>query len=432
MARLRIFNKLLKEAHLRGIHIIIDFVINHTSDQHPWFVAAQDSENAFHDWYIWSETNPEYVGPWNEPVWHKANNGSFYYGVFSDRMPDLNYTNPEVTAKMEEAARYWLVDVGIDGFRIDGARHLIEDGKNQENSQSTITWFQNFANLYKTWNPKFMTVGEIWDSSYVTTSYLKSSCFDMVFDFELASAIVSTVASGNADGLSANIASEVDLYKYKGMGTFLSNHDMNRVMSQLGNDINLMKHAATVVFTIPGTPFVYYGEEIGMVGMKPDEQLRSPMQWNASSEGGFTTGQAWEVPNFSYKTDNVESQTMEESSLLSLYRKLIGIRLNHSALLDGKYFRLKSSNPALYAGLRTNDSDYVLTIINLKNTPLEEASVSFKDGLVEGTYSVVLLLGDQKVDQQIEVQKTGTDLKIIFNETIEAHQNLILQLIYDD
>ncbi len=130
MAPLSDFKILLDEAHKRGIKVIIDFVINHTSDQHPWFTAANDPESPYHDWYIWSETKPEYPGPWGEQVWHPADNGDYYYGIFWSGMPDLNYKNPEVTDEILKVASFWLKDMHVDGFRLDGARHIIEDGKN--------------------------------------------------------------------------------------------------------------------------------------------------------------------------------------------------------------------------------------------------------------------------------------------------------------
>ncbi len=112
---------LVSEAHKRGIRIILDLVINHTSDQNPWFKAAKKDPNSpYRDWYIWSKTNPGYKGPWNETVWHSSTSG-FYYGIFEPFMPDLNYNNPEVTAEITKVYSFWLKDVGIDGFRLDAA-----------------------------------------------------------------------------------------------------------------------------------------------------------------------------------------------------------------------------------------------------------------------------------------------------------------------
>jgi glycosidase len=422
------FKNLITEAHKRGIHVILDFVINHTSDQNPWFKASQDPASFYHNWYIWSATNPGYLGPWDEEVWHKSTIGMYYYGVFWSGMPDLNFNNPDVTAKIESIAKYWLTEMNVDGFRVDGARHLIEEGETQVNTPETLTWFEKFRTLYKEWKPSAMSVGEIWDSSYITTKYLQSQSFDMVFDFDLASALITTVGMGDANSLSGSIQSETNLYQGKGMATFLTNHDMNRVASQLGGDVNRAGHAATALLTAPGTPFVYYGEEIGMVGEKPDEQIRTPMQWTSGSEGGFTDGYAWEVPNFSYKTINVETEKEDPSSLLSLYRSLIHLRLQHQALLDGAYVQVQTSSPALYAAIRKQQDDIVLVMINLSGTPINAPVLSFSDDSLLGDYATNLLIGSGAFDPVVSVIEAGTSKQISLQATINADANLVFQL----
>jgi glycosidase len=128
------FNRLLEEAHLRGIRIVIDFVINHTSTEHPWFIEARKGEDSlYRNLYIWSEQKPDYLGPWGQPVWHANYDQTYYYGVFWSGMPDLNFENQEVTNEINRIAAFWLEDIGVDGFRVDGARHLIEDGDIQKN-----------------------------------------------------------------------------------------------------------------------------------------------------------------------------------------------------------------------------------------------------------------------------------------------------------
>lgn len=422
------FSRMVEEAHKRGIHIIIDFVINHTSDLHPWFIEAQNITSPYHDWYIWSATNPGYLGPWNEEVWHKASNGLYYYGIFWSGMPDLNYRNTAVTDEIEKIAKFWLTEMNVDGFRVDGARHLIEDGETQANTPETLAWFTRFRELYKEWKPSAMSVGEVWDSSYVTTNYIKSQSFDMVFDFDLASAIVSTVGMGDANSLSSNIASEVKLYQAKGMGTFLTNHDMNRVMTQLGEDQNRAGHAATILLTIPGTPFIYYGEEIGMVGAKPDEQIRTPMQWSGSENGGFTTGMPWEVLNYSYKKTNVESQTTDPDSLLSLYRNLIQLRTRHPALITGDYIQVKTSDPALYAAIRKTQDEIILTIVNLKGNEISAPTFTLTDTDLAGDYSVALLLGKGDIDSGISIKPGSNGVSFSLVKSIPANANLVLLL----
>jgi glycosidase len=422
------FKLFLNEAHKRGIHIILDFVINHTSVEHPWFVKSKDDKNEYHDWYIWSESDPGYKGPWGQDVWFPSN-GNFYYGVFWQGMPDLNYRDAAVTAEMNKAASYWINDVGVDGFRIDGARHLIEDGNIQANSKETITWFQTFFDLYKGWNPQAMTVGEVWDSSKNITTYLESECFDMVFNFDLASDIISLVNSGQANSLGSSITTESYLFQDYTMGTFLTNHDMDRVMSQLNNNQDLAKNAATILLTSPGTPFIYYGEEIGMTGEKPDEKIRTPMQWTEEYLAGFTTGKPWQLINSDYPEVNVALESVDPQSLLSHYRDLIRIRLTNSALLEGKFIKVNVSSPQLFAGLRVVDLESVLTIVNLKNTEVENPTFSFKKDLNPDLYNVELLLGDKQFSESINLVQVGEKIEFSLPIIVMPYENLIIKLI---
>ena len=150
------FKRLLAEAKKRNIRVIIDFVLNHTSQEHPWFVASQDAQSPNRSWYVWSKTDP------GQPHWHRAANGDYYYGFFGEHMPDLNYTNPEVTARMEDVARFWLQEIGVDGLRLDAAKYLVEEGTVVQNSDSTHQWYRNFRPEYKQYNPDAMTIGEVW------------------------------------------------------------------------------------------------------------------------------------------------------------------------------------------------------------------------------------------------------------------------------
>ena len=139
------FAAFLAAAHKRGIKVILDLTLNHTSDQNPWFVASATGKGPYADWYIWSKTNPGYFGPDNQIVWHQlGNQDRWYYGIFSEHMPDLNLANPAVTAQMDAVAKHWLADVGVDGFRLDAAKYLVEDGQKQANTQSTLDWLARF------------------------------------------------------------------------------------------------------------------------------------------------------------------------------------------------------------------------------------------------------------------------------------------------
>ena len=173
---------------------------------------------------------------------------------------------------------------------------------------------------------------------------------------------------------------------------------------------------------------MYYGEEIGMVGAKPDEQIRTPMQWSSENGAGFTTGTAWEPINSRYKAINVTNELKDDRSLLSLYRNLIQTRIVHPALLDGEYIKVEASNAALYAGLRVKDDDIVLTIVNLKEIVVEQPSFKFKSDLLPGMYLAKTLIGDWEVESEVELMKNGDYLQLKFSSPITSHQNIVIQL----
>jgi glycosidase len=169
-------------------------------------------------------------------------------------------------------------------------------------------------------------------------------------------------------------------------------------MSQLNNDVNKAQVAASLLLTSPGTPYVYYGEEIGMVGVKPDEDIRRPMQWNAEENAGFTTGDPWRAPDANYKTFNVAAQTNDADSLLNHYRGLIQLRNAHSALRTGMYYEVKSNNPAVYAALRMDKNETILVVINLSGQRIADYELTLKDEvLADGTYGAKSLFGEDQV-----------------------------------
>lgn len=393
------FKRLVEEAHKRDIHVVIDMVLNHTSDQHPWFKEAKkDINSPYRDWYIWSETNPGYKGPWSQDVWHPSLTG-YYYGIFEAFMPDLNYTNPEVTAEIQKIYSFWLNDVGVDGFRLDAAKHLIEENAIQQNTNATHEWYQNMYPAYKEMKPDSMTVGELFgDSISVASRYVIKKEFDLVFNFQLSSTILQAAQTGRGKNVTRVLeTSNAFLPEYQ-YAPFLTNHDQNRVMSQLQNDVHKARIAAAMMLTAPGTPFIYYGEEIGMTGAKPDENIRRPLQWSSDTNAGFTTGQPWRTPDSNFKEVNVADQINDPDSLLSLYRDLVQLRGAHSSLRTGDYIVLDCNNPAVYAMLRHDDSETTLVLINLDDTPISDYILSGKGiEMADLAYSASALYGDAQV-----------------------------------
>jgi alpha-amylase len=389
------FERLVAEAHERGIKIIVDLVLNHTSSEHPWFVEARDNPGSERrDWYLWSEEKPDYLGPWGQEVWHNSPTG-YYYGLFWEGMPDLNLENPQVTAEMHKVTRFWLEDLGVDGFRLDAARHLIEEGSIQDNTQATHQWWKVFRTVVKASNPEALQLGEMWTQGPNVVEYLMGDELDLAFDFDLAEALIAYVGMRTANRTQAALASSYALYGNGLSATFLTNHDMNRVMSVLRGDVDKAKLAASLLMTAPGVPFVYYGEEIGMTGQKPDEMIRTPMQWSAGENAGFTAGTPWEPVNDDYEEVNVGQQTADATSLLSLYRDLIHLRLAHPALQVGDYRPVTSTDADMVAYLRSSDEETVLVIINLGEEPTSAYDLSLKEGSLEGSCRASLLYGGE-------------------------------------
>ncbi|MCE7981342.1 MAG: DUF3459 domain-containing protein [Caldilinea sp. CFX5] len=394
------FKRLLAEAHRRGVRVIIDFVMNHTSVAHPWFVEAQDPQSSRRDWYIWSAENPGGAGPWGQQVWHEAPAGDYYYGVFWAGMPDLNYVTPAVQAEMTAVARFWLAEMGVDGLRVDGARYLVEetDGAKKvlADSAGTHAQFRALRTAYKAINPAAMTVGEVWTSNDAVATYLQGDEFDLAFNFDLASALVKSANTGDADAARLSLALSLKLLPVAATATFLTNHDMDRVMAQLGDDVNKAKRAATMLLTLPGTPFLYYGEEIGLLGKKPDEDIRRPMPWRGGENGGFTTGTPWRALNEDAATKNVAGQLADPNSLLAHYRVLIALRQSQPALRSGETFKMKSANRAVLPYLRAGGDQILLIVNNLRDEAADDYALTLESGPLtpDQRYRVKPLWGD--------------------------------------
>ncbi len=371
------FRAFLRAAHERGIRVVIDFVPNHCSSRHPWFVeAAASPDSPKRDWFIWSDTDPGYRGPWGQQVWHSVSRdgaGPFYYGCFSRGMPDLNLTNPDVTAELKSIARFWIEDMGVDGFRLDAIKHLVENGQVQENTQASIDWLEDFNAYCKSLNPDFFTVGEVWSSTDQVARYIPGAV-DTAFEFDLGEAIIRALNTGDATGLRARMKQVLDAYDTP-VATFLTNHDQARVMTQLGGDEAKAKAAASILLTLPGVPFVYYGEEIGHTGGKPDPNIRTPMQWDATGET-FSAAEPWRAVQPDADQRNIREQQGRPGSLLEHYKKLISLRQEHEPLRTGEVILLEASVPSILAFLRRDsEGDQVLVLINTSASPIGAARI---------------------------------------------------------
>lgn len=378
------FKRLIEEAHARGMHVIIDLVLNHTSAQHPWFQEARDPESPRRDWYRWEETRPTGSG------WHAdTGDGGYYFGIFWDQMPDLNYENPAVTAEVQDIISFWLDDMGADGFRLDAIKHLIEDDEQLENTPATHAWFEDFYSYYKSVNPQALAVGEVWSPSDEVVEYIGDEV-DIAFEFTLADAILSSAFSGRTGPLSLAQETVIDTYPSGQFATFLANHDQSRARSRLLND-EQAKLAATLQLTFPGTPFIYYGEEIGMLGAKPDENIRRPLQWNA--EGGFSSGEPWHSYYEDFAERHIAGQSADADSILSHYRALLRLRNTHAALRVGDWTALQADRRSLHAFIRSNDEEIVLVLVNFSKDPVSGYSLALERGPFSEGLQPALLMG---------------------------------------
>lgn len=392
------FRELVAQAHQRGIAVIIDLVINHSSVEHEWFISsANEPDGDYGDWYIWSDENPNFRGPDNQVVWHNRD-GRYYYGVFWGGMPDLNYQNPDVTAEIYDVARFWIEDVGVDGFRLDAIKHIIEEGRIQENTLSTRAWMADFNEYVHALNPDAFLVGEVWSSSISAAPYTDTAV-DVVFEFDLAEALISSVGLGVGASIRRQMETIGTLYPQGQYGTFLTNHDQNRLMSQLRGNIPAAKTAASLLFTLPGIPFIYYGEEIGMVGVKPDEQIRTPMQWSDTQpSAGFTAGNAWIDINPDWEAGiTVSAQESQADSLYNHYRHVIELRNSIPALKQGTYTTINANAGTVYSFLRQTEDQTVLVIINLRERVQENYGLTLEGGILEG-FTQARLLTDNGAD----------------------------------
>ncbi|GLQ91846.1 alpha-amylase family glycosyl hydrolase [Dyella acidisoli] len=367
------FKKLVAEAHKRGIKVVIDMVINHTSDQHPWFKAALDPKDPHHDWYLWAKpgTDLQAVSAVGGPAWHRASNGAYYEGTFVSAMPDLNYDNPAVRKEMIDVGRFWLKQ-GVDGFRLDAAQHIYDDLRTDMGDpialQKNVRWWSEYRHALEATNPRVWLVGEVArQNPDDLTPYMGP--LNTVFNFPVAAQLIESVNQERNLGIGRGLEYTYAAYRAHARGDFddapfLSNHDQQRVMSQLDDNMAHMRLAAALLLTLPGHPFIYYGEELGMQGSKPDENIRGPMRWYHNGKGPGTA--SWK--DWSTNDDaaiSVEVQQADPDSLLNLYRKLIGWRQQVSALRDGVLHDVPVADPHVLAYTLQDAQSRVLVAHNL-------------------------------------------------------------------
>jgi alpha-amylase len=389
------FKRLVAAAHRRGIHVLVDMVLNHVSNEHPMFKdALLNPSSPYRDWFRWSPTDPGTKGPWGQVVWHRSPvREEYYYGVFWEGMPDLNYANSSVRDEAKKIARFWLQEMGVDGFRLDAVPYLVEEGDRLANTPGTHEVLHDYATYVHQIAPGAFTVGEVWDSVGAMLPYYPDQ-LDSYFAFELSDAVIGAVRTGSANKLFGGYLRLQSALPADRWSPFLRNHDQTRTLTALGGDIERAKMAATLLLTLPGFPFVYYGEEIGMTGDKPDPRLRTPMHWSHGAAAGFSRGLPWEPLQPDSLTANVQAQDREPRSLLNLYRGLIHLRSAQSALAVGELVPLTATSEAVAAYIRRDGNHVVLVVANLGKDTLADVTLgSNANVLAPGLHTPKRLLG---------------------------------------
>lgn len=374
------FDAFVAAAHQRGIRVVLDMVLNHSSSQHPWFVdSASGPGAARRDWYVWQPSDPGWTSPTGSgPAWNPLN-GAYYYAAFNGSMPDLNLRSAAVEQELVLTMKFWLAR-GVDGFRLDAVRYYVENGPGQflVDQPETHQFIARVRAALQAEYPDTLLVAEAWAPQWTTSEYYGAGDeAQLAFCFDLAAGIKGSAQLGGPYAVTTALQTAVDSLAGKDLGfmaPFLSNHDQTRVRLALGADAPARVAAATLL-AMPGTPFIYYGEEIGMQGgTSGDPQKRTPMRWTATAPGyGFTAAAStWCDLDASCAGTteaagvDVASEQVDTASLWSLYRRLLAVRRAQPPLASGGVTlpSVAGGGAGLFALLRATPTRAVLFAAN--------------------------------------------------------------------
>ena len=359
------FDRLLAEAHRRGIGVIVDYVMNHSASAHPLFESAQGSRaSPYADWYLFSEDRPRGWNTFAGEPWRQGRQ-RWYYAVFDPGMPDFNLRNPAVVDFHLDNLRFWL-NRGVDGFRFDAVGVLFENGAIAwENQPENHALLRHVRALLDEYGKRFMVCEAPGDPA----AFAQPDSCGASFGFGLQKHIIASVKFARLRG---DLLYTLEKLPVARLGTFLANHDFfagARLMRQFAGDEPSYRLAAATLLTLPGTPFIYYGEEIGLGESAPvdhdDQAIRGPMAWSAAPHGGFTTAQRPFRPLVSnWKTHHVAAQEADAGSLLNWYRGLIALRNAEPALALGRFTALTQRDAPVLAFTREHEDATLLVLIN--------------------------------------------------------------------
>jgi alpha-amylase len=374
------FDALIARAHGLGIGIVMDYVINHSAAQHPWFQSAlRGPDDAFRRWFVWSDRRPEGWVIWGQNPWHHAASRrwehpdwktapppppearGFYFGTFGPHMPDFDLTNPEVWRYHEDSLRFWL-NRGLDGFRLDAVPHMVEkdakDWNDQPESRRLTKQLQDLILAYRhRW--------AVCEATAEPQDYAKPEVCGAAFAFGYVEHFVKA-----AKGEAASVRALVEPHPRRDarLATMVSNHDIfagERLWNQVQGDAARYRLAAAGYLLQPGTPFVYYGEEIGQAGipgLKGDFPIRGPYSWTA--DGGFSSGtQPFRPTAPNAAAQNLAAQRADPESLWHFYRQMIGLRNQHASIRRGS-FEHGRADGLVAQWQRSADGERTLTVVN--------------------------------------------------------------------
>ncbi|MGH3097414.1 MAG: maltose alpha-D-glucosyltransferase [Streptosporangiales bacterium] len=417
------FVELIDEAHRQGMRVVTDLVMNHTSDQHPWFQASRsEPDGPYGDYYVWADTDEAYADARIIFVDTETSNwtydpvrGQYFWHRFYSHQPDLNYENPAVQEAMVEVLRFWL-DLGIDGFRLDAVPYLFEqEGTNCENLPATHAFLKRIRTEVDRIYPDRVLLAEAnqWPEDvveYFGDPVAGGDECHMAFHFPVMPRIFMAVRREQRYPLSEVFASTPKIPENCQWGIFLRNHDeltlemvsneerdymyaeyaadprmranigiRRRLAPLLDNDTNQQELFTALLLSLPGSPVLYYGDEIGMgdnIWLGDRDAVRTPMQWTPDRNAGFSRADPQQLylpvimdPVYGYQSLNVESHTRNTGSLLHWTRRMIEIRKRHPAFGLGEFEDLGGSNPSVFAFIREIGDDRVLCVNNLSRFP---------------------------------------------------------------
>lgn len=362
------FDELLKQAHARGIGVILDYTLNHSGADHPLFEASRSRpDGPYRDWYVWADPAPAGWNIYGKNPWYPDDFGAYFAG-FSDQMPEFNLRNPRVLEWHHDNLRFWL-NRGVDGFRFDAVGNLVENSalawEGQEENHALMAGVQA---LLKGYANRYMVCEAPGDALGFGAAGSCGASFAFGHNHRIVSA-----ALGNPGAIEplARYFSQAPA----GMAQFASNHDAfagQRLMDRMQGDEARYRLAAASYLLQPGTPFVYYGEEIGMAGgagLGGDHKLRTPMSWSSSAAfGGFSTVQPFRKPAANLASHSVEREAGAPDSLLSTYRGLLGLRNQHVSLRTGSYQAVRVDGWSL-SFQRVAATEHSLVLINYADKP---------------------------------------------------------------